>query len=256
MEESNSNGGIEDQITLKEVVLEDSAALKADIDGKKDSSSSSSSSSSSDEEAEAEEEKSVPIEEEKLVSESVDHLELEARDSGVAETEVKILESLEETNKDSEVVTDLQINGLKEETEQLESSLDESNGCGDAVDVVSKGIELEESSSPSLAENFEVAAAAEEQGITEREIPVSDNNAEGSSGSTDLACKDDHVEDSLQAINVPVVETRDAGEAANKPDIPETTGNQPIYSLSNRPEQPTSWKSCCGLFEVLRRSDR
>ncbi|OMO88260.1 Vinorine synthase [Corchorus olitorius] len=47
-----------------------------------------------------------------------------------------------------------------------------SNGCGVAVDVVSKGIE--ESSISSLAKNVGVAAA-EEQGIMEREIPVYPN---------------------------------------------------------------------------------
>ncbi|XWS44471.1 hypothetical protein CRYUN_Cryun15aG0047600 [Craigia yunnanensis] len=308
----------------KELVLEDSAASKPNVefvrdiiaDGNSvsvnetpDGEDSSSSNSSSDEEAEPEEtnsqvENSENIEEEKVVSDSVvESVELEpgvslteelsqdtepsvekSGDSDVAEldgkeTQENISPSLDDTNADSPILTDLLINGLKEETEQLSSSentgdsailtdveskgideettppgLGETNGSMVAADAVSRGIE--ETTISCLAENGGVpTAAAVAQGITETKIAASQNNAGVSSCSPDLASKE-NVEDSLRAANVPIIETRDAGELVNKPEIRERTGNQPIIYLSHHPMQPTSWKSCCGLFEVLRRSDR
>ncbi|EOX93000.1 Uncharacterized protein TCM_001863 isoform 2 [Theobroma cacao] len=253
-----------------------------------------SSSSSSDEEA-APEEKSPRVEksenfEEKVVSDSVvESVELEPEsveksgDSGVAEldskeTEENIPPSLDETNADSPIVADLSINRSNERTQQLSSAetsgdsalltdveskgideettlpgLNETDASAVAVDAVCKGIE--ETTISCLDGNGGVPAAEAVQGITETEIPASDKSAGGSSGSPDLASKE-NVEDSLQAANVPIVETRDVGELVNKPEIHESTGNKPIISLSHRPVEPTSWKSCCGLFEVLRRSNR
>ncbi|XP_021274191.1 uncharacterized protein LOC110409235 [Herrania umbratica] len=255
----------------------------------------SSSSSSSDEEAAPEEksprvEKSENFEEEKVVSDSVvESVELEPEsveksgDSGVAEldckeTEENIPPSLDETNADSPILADLPINHSNEGTEQLSSAettgdsalltdveskgidekttlpgLNETDGSAVAVDAVCKGIE--ETTISCLDGNGGVPAAEAVQGITETEIPASDESAGGSSGSPDLASKE-NVEDSLQAANVPIVETRDVGELVNKPEIHESMGNKPIISLNHRPVEPTSWKSCCGLFEVLRRSNR
>ncbi|XWS30079.1 hypothetical protein CRYUN_Cryun24cG0087500 [Craigia yunnanensis] len=273
-----------------------------------DGEDSSSSSSSSDKEAEPEErspyvEISETFEEEKVVSDSVvESVELEpgvslteefsqdyepsiekSRDSDVAEldakeTEENISPSLDVPNADSPILTDLLINDLKKETEQLSSAettrdsallidveskgsdkettlpvLDETNGSMVTADVMARAIE--ETTISCLARNGGVPAAAVAQGLTETKIPDSDNNAGGSSGSPELASKK-NVEDSLQAANVPVIETREAGELVNMPGIHESTGNQPIISPSHRPVQPTSWTSCCGLFEVLRRSDR
>ncbi|XP_022750756.1 uncharacterized protein LOC111299678 [Durio zibethinus] len=269
---------------------------------------SSSSRSRFDEEAEtvkrsSQVENSENIEEEKVISDSVvEAVELEpevslteelsqdikpsvkkSSDSDVAEIDGKekeenISPSLDETFADSSILTDLLVNGLKEETEQLFSSettgdsailteveskrldeettppgLDETNGSMVAADVVSRGIE--ETTISCLAENGGVPEAAVAQGITETKIAASDNNAGVSSSFPDFASKK-NVEDSLQAANVPIVETRDTGELVNKPEIRESTGNEPIISLSHRSQQPTSWKSCCGLFEVLWRSDR
>ncbi|KAF3444972.1 hypothetical protein FNV43_RR14665 [Rhamnella rubrinervis] len=46
------------------------------------------------------------------------------------------------------------------------------------------------------------------------------------------------------------------GGECDKPEVTESTANQSIASVNGRPLQPTSWRSCCGLFEVLRRSDQ
>ncbi|XVE83606.1 hypothetical protein DITRI_Ditri16bG0100600 [Diplodiscus trichospermus] len=253
MEES-SNGRLEELLKVeahdegKEV--EDCAASKPQVefatniiaDGSStsvtvhsDGEDSSSSSRSLDEEAEAVErssqvENSENVEVEKLVSDSVvESVQLEhevfsteelnqdikpsvekSDDSDVAEldgkeTEEKITPFLDETNPDSPILTDLLINGLKEETQRLSSSAT----TWDSANVVSGGIE--ETTIPCLAENAEAPEVA--------------------------------------------VETRDGGELVNKPEIPESTGIQPIISLSHHPVQPTSWKSCCGLFEILQHSD-
>ncbi|GMI67137.1 hypothetical protein HRI_000383000 [Hibiscus trionum] len=76
-------------------------------------------------------------------------------------------------------------------------------------------------------------------------VDASDNNA--------------GVEDSLEAANVPVVETTDAGdgEVVDKPDIDESMENQsqPTVSVHRRLPRPTSCSSCCGLFKALWRQD-
>lgn len=190
------------------------------------------------------------------------------------ETEESILSSLDKTY----AVSPKLVTGLKKETQQLSSAesdsalltdveskgidkektvpgMDDTNGSTVAADVVSRGIE--ETTISCLDGNDGVPAASIAQGITETEIPASGNNPGGSSGFPELTSKE-KVEDSLQEANVPIVKTRDAGagELVNNPDIHESTGNQPTVSLSHHPMQPTSWKSCCGLFDVLRRSDR
>ncbi|XVF16815.1 hypothetical protein REPUB_Repub10bG0064800 [Reevesia pubescens] len=326
--EEFSNGRLDETMKAKandeekQVVLEDSAASKPDVefvrdiivDGnsesineKPDGEDSSSRGSSSDKEAEPEErspqvENSMNFEKEKVISDSVvESVDLErgvcltkefsqdiepsvhkSGDSDVAEldareTEENMSPSLNDTNVDSPILTDSLINGLEEGLEQLSSTettrdsailtdvelkgideekmlkgLDETNGSTVAADVMFRGIE--ETTISCLAGSG-VSAAAVSQGIMETKTPASDNNAEGSSGSPDSA-SNKNAEDSLQAANVSTVKTRDAGDLVNKAEVHESTGNQPIISLSRRPTQPTSWKSCCGLFEVLRRSDR
>ncbi|XVF14505.1 hypothetical protein REPUB_Repub09cG0066300 [Reevesia pubescens] len=279
MEES-SNGRLEETLKVEahdeesEVALEDPAASKPDVefvrgiisDGNlesvnkmPDGKDSSSSSSSSDEEAEPEErspqlENSENFEEEKVVSDSV----VESVEPGVSLTEELSLDIEPSVEKSG----DLSINGLKEDTEQLSYADITGNSAlltkGNDKETTGTGLDETKSSKDvadvsCLAKNVGVPAAAVAQGITETKIP--DNDAGGSSGSPDLASKE-NVEVSLQAANVPIVETRDAGELVNKPETSESTGNQPLISLTHRPAQPTSWKSCCGLFEVLRRSDR
>ncbi|XVE86265.1 hypothetical protein DITRI_Ditri18aG0021500 [Diplodiscus trichospermus] len=320
MEES-SNGKREETLKVeaydeeKEVVLEDSASSKPDVEFVRDiiadsnsmsvsetpdGDDSSSSGSSSEKEPEPEErshhvENPETFEEEKVVSDSgIESVELEpgvsltqdiepsVEKSGVyevAELDAKEIEknispSLDETDPDSPILTDMLINGLKKETEQLSSaetardpgfladaeskgivkettlpSLDETDGSTFAPAVVSRGIE--ETTVSCLIDNAEVPAAAVAQGITETKIQASDNNAGSSSGSPELEYKE-NVEDSLQAENIPMVETRDTGELVNKPEVQESTGNQSII----KSVRPTSWRSCCGLFEVLRRSER
>ncbi|XP_015070311.1 uncharacterized protein LOC107014765 isoform X2 [Solanum pennellii] len=64
------------------------------------------------------------------------------------------------------------------------------------------------------------------------------------------AVKDD---DKLEiSYNVPVV---DAGVRANNMEG-STHEHQPLVALDPRPVQTTSWKSCCGLFEVFAGSNK
>ncbi|XVF60784.1 hypothetical protein PTKIN_Ptkin08bG0076200 [Pterospermum kingtungense] len=308
MEES-SNGRLEETLKVqahdeqKEVVVEDSAAPKPDVESvgdiaadrnsMPDGEDSSSSSSSADKEAESEErsphvENSESFKEENVASDSVvESVDLEQGDSltqefsqdtepsvetsgdsyvaklDAKETKETISSPLDGANADAQKL----VTGLKEETKTTTDSalltdekpkridkettvmgLDDINGSTVAADVASKG--TVETTISCLGGNGEVPATAVDQGITETKIPAQDNNVGGSSsGFPELISKE----------NVPIVETRDAGElVVNNPQIHDSTGiDQPTVSLSHHPMQPTSWKSCCGLFEVLRRhSDR
>ncbi|KAG2717582.1 hypothetical protein I3843_03G183400 [Carya illinoinensis] len=129
---------------------------------------------------------------------------------------------------------------------RVESS-DENNVSSDALtDVVSKGIE--ETTFPNLDVPVVVTDVVSE-GIGETKLLSSD-------ASVGEASKE-NVKNLLQPLaSAPVVERGSVVEEGNKTEIPESSGNPHVISLDQRTLQPTSWRSCCGLFEVLRRSDR
>ncbi|KAM3699027.1 hypothetical protein ACJW31_06G230400 [Castanea mollissima] len=190
-------------------------------------------------------------EEEKVVSHSV------------ADYVVPIVEELDEN-----------LVGLesKENEEKIPLSLEKSNGIS-PVKENEEVKEIEETKLPSSDENdgsYEVAKettlpALEEdgkvpevvqKGIEETELQASDVSVADASTGVYESSKEE-ANDSLQPLaNAPAVDTSNAGEESKKTEIPESTGNPHIISVSQRPLQPTSWRSCCGLFEVLRRSDR
>lgn len=241
---------------VKDIIADGNSVTSVD-ETHDDGEDSSSSSSSSDEEAEAEpepEERNSQVENsEKLVFGAVvESVSLEHGISGVAkldgkETEENITPSLDETDAETPVFTDLLINGLTEETHEQLSSSETAAEYSVLTDVESKGIDeettLDESTNDSmlaedvvssginetttcLAENGGVTAATLAQRTMETKIADSDNDSGVSLGSPNLAAKE-NVEDSLQAVNVPpVVETRDAGKLVNMPETRESTGNQ------------------------------
>ncbi|XP_068303903.1 protein gar2 [Pyrus communis] len=226
--------------SVRDVAVDDcSEPAKETRDDADDSRSSSS--SSSDEEAEgarvANDSGEVEETEEVVVSvESVyNHLD---QGSVVVETKVeeeeKVAESLDETGESSPAIAE---EVLKQVEEKTLSYVEESNGVALVeTDLVSK--EDEKEAVP--------AAVADivSKGIEETRLPVSKEQTGESSGT---AYKEE----------VPAVESADAGQDHGKAEIPESTGNPSIVSVAGPPLQPTSWKSCCGLFEILhRRSDR
>ncbi|GLT94030.1 hypothetical protein SLE2022_117930 [Rubroshorea leprosula] len=123
-----------------------------------------------------------------------------------------------------------------------------------AVDLVPMGVE-ETTSDETVAVNNKAPPAPADisKGIEETEIPFLNDSIGESSVPRDLESKeigDNSLPTSADAF---VVENRDTAQVGNKNEIPESTGNPPAISLARHPLQPTSWSSCCGLFEVLRR---
>ncbi|KAB9080311.1 hypothetical protein FH972_026955 [Carpinus fangiana] len=171
------------------------------------------------------------------------------------EKEEKAPLSSDKTNGISSVVANEELKGIEETNFR---SSDEINGSPEiSENTVSRGIE--ETTLPTVDENSEVPVVVTDvvsRGIEETKLLASDASVGGPSGGVDGASKE-NVSDSLQKLDdAPAVDTSNAGEEGNKTEFPESTGNPHIISVSRRSVQPTSWRSCCGLFEVLRRSDR
>ncbi|KAK2662028.1 hypothetical protein Ddye_000602 [Dipteronia dyeriana] len=186
---------------------------------------------------------------------------------------VQIIEVLEDvTLLDSNETEEAsnEINGIPEEVskEALKVSeeatvlaSDENNGISPVLpEVVSKVIE--EIKLPSLEENGELTlpvAINEEKSkeIEETKLPVSIQNTGESSYTADKEYKQE-VNKSLPALanSGNVEDITGAHEIADKLEISENNGNSPIIFLNQRTIRPTSWRSCCGLFDVLSGSDR
>ncbi|ONI17658.1 hypothetical protein PRUPE_3G172400 [Prunus persica] len=272
----SSNGNLEETLKVQpddevkvvesvtDIVIDDySAAGKKTHDGD----DSGSSSSSSDEETEAGEKSakvadSGEVEETKEVSvvvvETVEslsnHLDQGVVDDleAVKEEEEKVLVSVDGTYESSPAITDLVSEQIEEKTLTY---LDESNGVSLAeTDLVSK--EVEEPALPSLSEHDEPAPVITD---VEEKSEVVDVVSKGIEETIGESSSENVVDGSSKPSPdqvPPPLESADAGEEYGKPVIPESTGNPPIVSVTGRPLQPTSWKSCCGLFEVLHRSNR
>lgn len=186
------------------------------------------------------------------------------------EEEKQYVPSLDETDGSSPAVEDVVPKPIDDEEEILS-------------DLVSNGVE--ESALPSLSEDItnveskeseetevpwseekeeEVSVAVADvvsKGVEEVKLPVVEEISTGeSSGAAYKVPSESVEEDTLKASPEvpapPPVESADAGEGYGKREIDASAGNPSIVSVTRNPLQPTSWRSCCGLFEVLRRSDR
>lgn len=103
----------------------------------------------------------------------------------------------------------------------------------------------------SLDEEIGFSPAEQElvlKGIKEVEFPPLDGKT-GESSTVTYIATNDNVNNKLQPSNA-------TDEQRNKAETPEIAGNPPIISVTSRTMRPTSWRSCCGLFDVLRRSER
>ncbi|KAL0002226.1 hypothetical protein SO802_016007 [Lithocarpus litseifolius] len=188
----------------------------------------------------------------KAVDESVREILIDENSESVDQTydvgEVKVPPSLEKSNGISPVKANEEVKGI-EETKL--PSPDENDGSYEVA---------KETTLPALGEDGKVPEVVQKE-IEETELLASDVSvAEASTGVYESPKEE--ANDSLQPLaNAPAVDASNAGEESNKTEIPESTGNpvsnfKHIISVSQRPLQPTSWRSCCGLFEVLRRSER
>ncbi|PPD78990.1 hypothetical protein GOBAR_DD24081 [Gossypium barbadense] len=234
------------------------------VNGGEDDSNSSSSSSDKEDNSE-----------EKLVSESVGVSLTEDTEPSVEKLGDSDVAELDDKETEENVSPSLELDHTNaKETEELSAA--ETT----VVSELSTDVESKETGQDETNDSRVGGAVVADQGIT-------DDKGGNPSGSPELS-SNLNVEDSLEAANVPPDETRDAGEVEDKPVMHESIENQvnsltlasirknyvyisspefalaescfhfgqTILSVGNRSVQPTSWKSCCGLFEVLRRSDR
>ncbi|KAM7497767.1 hypothetical protein LguiA_022181 [Lonicera macranthoides] len=197
-------------------------------------------------------------------------------DSGDTELESefeKIMPLSDENCGISPVVTDL----VERETEPSSS----------LIDSVSKGVEEEmlPASDENVRESSNGAADLISKGNVSSVLQavatpsVEDGNAvENSYRAADLVSKE-NVSSMLQAVETPCVEDRnavensygagdldskgnvvpdveagDGGENGNISEVPESIENQPFVAVT--PRTRTSWIGCCGLFDVLKQSNR
>lgn len=231
--DENSEPASKRAISILEEIVESAEKV---LDGDDSSSSSSS-----------EEETDVPAEEagddqvekkEALVSLSNDLSEEvpvnddeteEVDGSSPVETEEKTVSSLVE----DDVVADLASKGVEETKFQSSNQKNDSSDEAVVTCAVSKGSE-EEIKSPFVEQKIDEAnsALAEEvsKGIEEN------NNKTG---------------ESSQAVHEAA-----SGNVGQHPEIPENAENPSVVAVTRASLERTSWKSCCGLLEVLRRSDR
>lgn len=276
----SSNGNLEETLKVQpddevkvvesvtDIAIDDySAAGKKTHDGD----DLSSSSSSSDEETgageksakvadsgEVEETKEVSVVVVETVESLSNHLDQGGVDDleAVKEEEEKVLASVNGTDESSAAMTDLVSEQIEEKTLTY---VDESNGVSLAeTDLVSK--EVEEPALPSLSEHDEPAPVITDVEEKSEVVDVVSKGIEETIGESSYKASSENVVGGSSKPSPdqvpPPVESADAGEEYGKPEIPESTGNPSIVSVTGRPLQPTSWKSCCGLFQVLHRSNR
>ncbi|XP_042516844.1 uncharacterized protein LOC122091080 [Macadamia integrifolia] len=213
-----------------------------------------SSSSSSDDESSLVDEKSQVMESEKMEEEEKGGgsvMETTAVVGSVQELEeVKIATSVLDTATDDDLVGTL---------EKSSSSVIETTHTVDSAEpVVSLTEEVTESFASSTVEDNGVS---DEIGLASKDneeisLPLS-NETVGASDVIESVAKESE-DKMLQPSDAPIVETSGTGSAElpKDPAIPEISENQPLLGTIPPPIERTSWKSCCGIFDVLKGSNR
>lgn len=197
--------------------------------------------------------------------------------SSSSDDESKPVETIPEVDS---LVVEPAVNFSEELTQVQETPIEiqgDSNNASIHSEVDSLVAEAEsneplEKNNGSYAEVKEVVLEAIEETI----LPTSDENSGEASGTAnDLSSKDipdnkkqadENPEESsgvkqneetlLEKQTVPSVETSNGNEADNESEIAGSIGNKPVISMTPRTLHPTSWRGCCGLFDVLKRSNR
>ncbi|KAF8010578.1 hypothetical protein BT93_J1270 [Corymbia citriodora subsp. variegata] len=217
----------------------------------KDSSSSSSSSSDDEEDDDGEKDKK----EEKIVP-LVDVEESVAAQSDAAVSVEHVVKGDEAATEVPEKV-DAAAMERKEETEAEIQSDETANGI-----VLTAGAE---EAAPVAVDESDVVVpvvAGVDERVEEELVlaEVEENERDSVPAAADAAPKEHGVDSSLAQPPADAPAISEGGVAAehdtDEGEIPESTGSPPIISVSRRTVPPTSWRSCCGLFDVLRRSDR
>ncbi|KAG5250663.1 hypothetical protein OIU76_006953 [Salix suchowensis] len=153
----------------------------------------------------------------------------------VKETKEKVSVSLNETDVIPPAFTD------KTDGELPEMVLKSTDGSFPAVTVVSEEVEAKVLQSNDESNGAsQVLTDAVSKGVEEvKQAALEENIGEPSSNAD---------RETVEKVESTTVVERSGA-------FPGTTGNPPITSLRHRNLRP-SWKSCCGLFEALRPSDR
>ncbi|XP_011026278.1 PREDICTED: uncharacterized protein LOC105126929 [Populus euphratica] len=243
----------------REVVIDSTSDLvKESLD---ESISSLDGSNGSKEEAEAKE-KNAQVEEAGIL----EVVEKEVVDTAVGSTEfvVSVVEKLTETIEasvekleNSDVVEE----EVKETKEKVSVSLNETDVIPPAADGELHEVVLNATDGSFPAVTEVMSEKVEEKVLQSYEesnaAPPALNDAE-SKGNEEVkqAALEENIGESSINVDRETVENVESTTVVGSSDsFPETTGTPPIISLRQRSLRP-SWKSCCGLFEALRPSDR
>ncbi|KAL9419993.1 hypothetical protein AB3S75_037708 [Citrus x aurantiifolia] len=185
----------------------------------------------------------VPVEQEEALD------DVAVLESTVIEDNISL--SSVETNRDSKVIEEVIVpcsdaNGCSSqgETKVVSNTIEE-------IPIASSDEGMVQIECPSPDDDCEVPPATVDvvsKAIDNTNLPALEKNPEESSATADLESK--------EKVDEPLKEAANAGSADNEPEIPASTENQPVTPLSQRSIQPTSWRSCCGLLQILHRSDR
>lgn len=283
MEEA-SNGKIEErQVVIEEVEVVGSGAklarevvidstselVKESLD---ESISSLDGSNGSKEEAEAKE-KNAQVEEAAIL----EVVEKEVVDTAVGSTEfvVSVVEKLTETIEasvekleNSDVVEE----EVKETKEKVSDVVDVVSVSLNETDVIPPAVtdqtdgELPEVVLNATDGSFPVVTEVVSEKVEEKVLQsyeesnaappaLTDAESKGSEEVKQAALEENIGESSINVDRETVENVESTTVVGSSDAFPETTGTTPIISLRQRNLRP-SWKSCCGLFEALRPSDR
>lgn len=283
MEEA-SNGKIEErQVVIEEVEVVGSGAklarevvidstselVKESLD---ESISSLDGSNGSKEEAEAKE-KNAQVEEAAIL----EVVEKEVVDTAVGSTEfvVSVVEKLTETIEasvekleNSDVVEE----EVKETKEKVSDVVDVVSVSLNETDVIPPAVtdqtdgELPEVVLNATDGSFPAVTEVVSEKVEEKVLQsyeesnaappaLTDAESKGSEEVKQAALEENIGESSINVDRETVENVESTTVVGSSDSFPETTGTTPIISLRQRNLRP-SWKSCCGLFEALRPSDR
>ncbi|XP_042478794.1 uncharacterized protein LOC122059823 [Macadamia integrifolia] len=234
---------------------EDSESKDANIESVERDAGSASCSRNFDEESRLEDNNSLVMESEKVEEEKSD---------SVMETVADVYsagELVEEKSANSvmETVSDVELAGKLEEEEKSDGSVTE---AAPAVDSAEPVVSLDEEVTQSSVSTSGVdAGVSNEIGLESKDkeempLPLSNETTPASDVNDSMETK---IEDRmLQYSDAPIIETSGSGSAElpEEPVIPESSENQPLLGAISSPVERTSWKSCCGIFDVVRSSDR
>ncbi|PON69437.1 hypothetical protein PanWU01x14_088780 [Parasponia andersonii] len=213
--------------------------------------------------------------ESKLEVESVKNVEIDDDDDSESanKREISILDKIVESAEkiidgdDSSSSSNRSDDEKEEEFKEKSPQVDEDSGKDDLKQEVGEGID---EPSPAGIEEKTVASLVEEDLVSKGNEVVNPEVSEGSEVKG-MLIPDQKNEKNSPALTEeqlskgteenPGESSKAADEASNanaqSPDIPENRTNpSDAVSVTGGSPQPTSWTSCCGLFEVLRRSER